>query len=92
MLRIWITNIRSTWMCKKQTIVSRAESEIISLDEGLRMEGIPALPSWDCVEETFSHSDAKGNQSRTSGKRHSLSHSIDHVSFDTIDHVHSNIL
>ena len=34
-----------SWMCKKQTIVSHssAESEIISLDTGLRLDGLPAL-------------------------------------------------
>ena len=37
-----------SWMCKKQTSVSRSstESEIISLDAGLRMEGPPALDLW----------------------------------------------
>ena len=36
-------------MCKKQTSVSHSstESEIISLDAGLRLDGIPALDSWD---------------------------------------------
>ena len=34
-----------SWMCKKQTSVSHSstESEIISLDAGLRLYGIPAL-------------------------------------------------
>ena len=34
-----------SWMCKKQTSVSHSstESEIISLDAGLRLEGIAAL-------------------------------------------------
>ena len=38
-------------MCKKQTSVSRisTESGIISLDTGLRMDGIPALDIWDFV-------------------------------------------
>ena len=38
-------------LCKKQTAVSHscAESEIMSLDEGLRVEGTPALEMWDCV-------------------------------------------
>ena len=38
-------------MCKKQTSVSHSftESEVISLDAGLRMEGIPALDLWDVV-------------------------------------------
>ena len=37
------------WMCKKQTSVSHSstESEIISLDAGLRLDGIPALDLWD---------------------------------------------
>ena len=37
------------WMCKKQTSVSHSftESEIISLDTGLRMDGLLALDIWD---------------------------------------------
>ena len=37
-----------SWMCKKQTSVSHSstESEIISLDAGLRMDGLPALDLW----------------------------------------------
>ena len=40
-----------SWMCKKQTSVSHSstESEIISLDAGLRLDGIPALDSWDLI-------------------------------------------
>ena len=39
------------WMCKKQTSVSHSstESEIISLEAGLRMDGIPALDLWDLI-------------------------------------------
>ena len=38
-------------MCKKQTSVSHSstESEIISLDAGLRLDGIPALDLWDLI-------------------------------------------
>ena len=38
-------------MCKKQTSVthSSTESEIISLDAGLRIDGIPALDLWDLI-------------------------------------------
>ena len=38
-------------MCKKQTAVSHSstESEIISLDAGLRLDGIPALDLWDQI-------------------------------------------
>ena len=37
------------WMCKKQTAVSHSstEFEIISLDAGLRFNGLPALELWD---------------------------------------------
>ena len=39
------TSVPISWMCKKQTSVSHssAESEIISLDAGLRLDGLPAL-------------------------------------------------
>ena len=39
------TFVPISWMCKKQTSVSNSstESEIISLDAGLRLDGIPAL-------------------------------------------------
>ena len=38
-------------MCKKQTSVSHSskESEIFSLDSGLRFDGIPALDLWDLI-------------------------------------------
>ena len=38
-------------MCKKQTSVSHSstESEIISLDASLRMDGKPALDLWDLI-------------------------------------------
>ena len=38
-------------MCKKQTSVSHSstESDIISLDAGLRLNGIPALDLWDLI-------------------------------------------
>ena len=44
-----------SWMCKKQTSVSHnsTESEIISLDAGLRMDGLLALDLWDVVIEVL---------------------------------------
>ena len=44
-----------SWMCKKQTSGSHGstEAEIISLDAGLRMDGIPALDLWNLVMEVF---------------------------------------
>ena len=55
------TFILVSWMCKIQTSVSHSstESEIISLDAGLRMDGIPALSLWDLVIEVFHSSTNK---------------------------------
>ena len=54
-------------MCKKQTSVpySSTESEIISLDAGLRMDGLPALDSGDVVIEVLRSS--KSAESPTHG-------------------------
>ena len=45
------TFVSRSWMCKKQTSVSHSstESEIISLDAGLRLDDIPALDLWDLI-------------------------------------------
>ena len=45
------TFVPISWMCKKQTSVSHSstESEIISLDAGLRLDGIPALDLWHLI-------------------------------------------
>ena len=50
------TLVPISWMCKKQTSVSHSstEAEIISLDAGLRMDGIPALTLLDLVIEIHS--------------------------------------
>ena len=51
-------------MCKKQTAVSHSstESEIISLDTGLRLDGLPALELWDLIISVL------GNDSRVSDR------------------------
>ena len=45
------TFVPVSWMRKKQTSVSHTstESEVIALDAGLRMDGLPALDLWDFV-------------------------------------------
>ena len=45
------TFVPITWVCKKQTAVSHSstESEIISLDTGLRLDVLPALDLWDLI-------------------------------------------
>ena len=49
------TFVPVSWMCKKQTSVSHSstESEIISLDAGLRLDGLPALNLWDLIVSVF---------------------------------------
>ena len=49
------TFVPISWMCKKQTSVSHSstESEIISLDAGLRLDGILALDLWDLIVSVF---------------------------------------
>ena len=45
------TFVPKSWLCEKQTSVphSSAESEIIILDAGFRLDGIPALDLWDLI-------------------------------------------
>ena len=62
------TFVPISWMCKKQTSVSHTqitESEVISLDAGLRMDGLCALDSWDVVTEVLRSS--KSTESPTHG-------------------------
>ena len=56
------TFVPISWMCKKQTAVSHSstKSEIISLDTGLRLDGLPALELWDLIVSVL------GNVSRVS--------------------------
>ena len=59
------TFVPRSWMCKKQTAVSHSstESEIISLDAGLRLDGIPALDLWDLTVLVFGNTNQ--NHDRT---------------------------
>ena len=51
-------------MCKKQTSVSHSstESEIISLDAGLRLDGIPARDLWDLIVAVFGNTNQSHNE------------------------------
>ena len=55
------TFVATGWMCKKQISVSHSstEAEVISLDAGLRRDGIPALDHWHSVIEVFHSSPNK---------------------------------
>ena len=63
-------------MCKKQTSVSHGstESEVISSDAGLRMDGLLALDLWDVVMEALCSTNnthqACGNRCETGGVNH----------------------
>ena len=51
-------------MCKKQTAVSHSstEYEIIALDTGLRLDGLPALELWDLIVSVFLKRDSDFRQ------------------------------
>ena len=82
-------------MCKKQTSVSHSstESEIISLDTGLRLDGLPALESWDFIVSVFGSvsriSDRTG-QLVNDVKKHQKSQGKINV-LNNIDSVPSNV-
>ena len=65
------TLVPTSWTCKKQTSVSHSstEAEIVSLDAGLRMDGIPALDLWEFVIEVFhsSPNQVKKSKDRVQG-------------------------
>ena len=89
------TFVPISWMCKKQTSVSHSstESEIISLDTGLRMDGLPALELWDLIVSVLgnvSHvSDGSGQPESDDHKHHKSHKKIDVVK--AIDAVPSNV-
>ena len=82
-------------MCKKQTAVSHSstESEIISLDTGLRLNGLPALELWDLIDSVLGNvsrvSDRFGKPESDDHKHHKSHNKID-VTRD-IDAVPSNV-
>ena len=89
------TSVPMSWMCKKQTAVSHSstESEIISLDTGLRLDGLLALELWDLIVSVL------GNVSRVSDRSEKLvnddhKHHKSHNKIDVmkdIDAVPSNV-
>ena len=60
------TFVPISWMCKTQTSVSNSstESEIFSLDAGLRMDGIPALDLCEMVIEALRSMNNTARQGR----------------------------
>ena len=86
------TIVPISWMCTKQTSVSHSstESEIISLDTGLRLDGLLALELWDLIVSVFgniSHiSDRTGQPVNGKNKSHNKIYV-----FQDIDSVPSNV-
>ena len=89
------TFVPISWMCKKQIAVSHfsTESEIISLDTGLRLDGLLALEFWDLTASVL------GNVSRVSDGSEKLDNDVHkhHKSqkkfdvMENIDSVPSNV-
>ena len=81
-------------MCKKQTAVSHSstKSEIISLDTGLRLDGLPALELWDLIVSVLGNvsrvSDGSGKPESDVHKHHKPHKKIDVMK--DIDSVPSN--
>ena len=77
------TYVPISWMCKKQTSVSHSstESEIISLDTGLRLDGLPALELWDLIVSVLGNvsrvSDGSGKPESDVHKHHKPQKEID---------------
>ena len=89
------TFVPISWMCKKQTAVSHSstESEIISWNTGLRLDGLLALELWDLIVSVFgsvSHvSDRSGQPDNDVHKHHKSQRRISVM--ENIDSVPSNV-
>ena len=89
------TFVPISWMCKKQTSVSHSstESEIISLDTGLRLDGLLALELWDLIVSVLgnvSHVSDRSEKPENDDHKHHKSHNKIDVMKD-IDAVPSNV-
>ena len=89
------TFVPISWMYKKQTAVSHSstESEIISLDTGLRLDGLPALELWDPIAPVLGNisrvSDRSGKPESDVHKHHKSQKKVDVMK--DIDSVPSNV-
>ena len=89
------TFVPISWMSKKQTAVwhSSTESEIISLDTGLRLDGLPALELWDLIVSVLGNvsrvSDRSGQPDNDVHKHHQSQKKINVI--ENIDSVPSNV-
>ena len=88
------TLVPTSWMCKKQTSVSHSstESEIISLDAGLRLDGIPALDLCDLIVSVLKNTSQNHDRPGRPGvsDKNQRSQGMTNV-FNRIDSVPSNV-
>ena len=89
------TFVPINWMCKKQTSVSHnsTESEIISLDTGLRLDGVLARELWDLTVSVLgnvSRVSVRSGQPDNNVHKHHKSHNKIDVT-ENIDSVPSNV-
>ena len=101
------TFVPISWMCKKQTSVSHSptQADLVPLDAGFRMDGIPALDLWDLVIEVFHSSpnqskktkdQARGDSSRnTTSNKHTRNQTKvptkhNNLELSEVDYVSSN--
>ena len=93
------TFVPISWMCKKQTSVSHSstESEIISLDAGLRLDGIPALDLWDLIVLVLGNTTQNHDKTGKPVVCRDKNHAQDHQSrgmfnvLNNVDRVPSNV-
>ena len=73
------TFVPISWMCKKQTSLSHSstESEIISLDAGLRMDGLLALDLWIWLLKCWERLQEYQNQHHTGNRVQDPKHTQD---------------
>ena len=98
------TVVPINWMCKKQTSVSHSstESEIISLDASLRLDGIHTLDLWDLIvavlgntnQNRIEQSDLLKNKREVSSTPHTI-HKTQAMrvinDLDNVDFIPSNV-
>ena len=92
LLRIWIADICSNFLDVRENASCVAKQCRIRKICGRQFESgrkSSIAMVGQCLG-TCSHSDAMENRTRPMNSRHSLSHSIDHMSLVMVDHVRSN--
>ena len=91
------TFVPISWFCKKQGSVSNSstESELISLDASLRMEGIPALALWELVIDVFHPLPVSATSVAPKQAYNALCMPVCHTIYDellAVDYVPCNVL